>query len=81
MNREKFIVDFSAASVKEKEILKIAAALFDDTFTPQNIKIKGVRNYLRLLTNKNLVVKHERGEYSLYHPLFKRFLQHFSKGA
>lgn len=78
LSRDKFRIDYSAASAREKEILKAAASLKTDTFTPQDIrvKIKGIRNYLKLLTNKNLIVKHERGEYSVYHPLFKSFLQH-----
>lgn len=78
INREKFSIDYSVGSGREREILKAIAILSSDTFTPQDIKIniKGIRNYLRLLTNKNLILKHERGEYSLYHPMFKEFLKH-----
>ncbi|MBI1870748.1 MAG: AAA family ATPase [Chlamydiae bacterium] len=75
MVRERFEVDYSIASAREKEILRSAAHLSDGPFMPQDIRIKGIRNYLRMLTNKNLVTKHERGEYSLYHPLFKSFLK------
>lgn len=83
LDRDKFRIDYSSASAREKEILKAVANLTTNTFMPQNIKvkIKGIRNYLRILTNKNLIVKHERGEYSLYHPLFKSFLQHLGSSV
>lgn len=73
LNRDKFEVDYLSASAKEREVLRIAAGLPKSVFMPQDIKVKNIRNYLRLLVNKNLVVKHERGEYSLYHPLFKEY--------
>lgn len=75
MDREKFGIDYSIASSKEKEILEKAACLPSNTFTPQEIKVKGGRQYFRTLVNKNLIIKHDRGEYSLYHSLFKEYLR------
>ncbi len=74
MAREKFDADFSIASDKEKKILLFASAL-PDNFPPSDINIKGVRLQLKFLLKKNLVIKHERGEYSLYHPLFREYLR------
>ncbi|MEW6528840.1 MAG: ATP-binding protein [Candidatus Micrarchaeota archaeon] len=73
MEREKFEIDYSIASPKEREVL-LAAAKLKDQFNPSNLKIKNVRAYLTFLIKKNLVKKHERGEYSLYHPLFRNYL-------
>ena len=74
IEREKFEVDFSIASDKEKKIL-LAMAELPDRSSPSDIKIKNARTQLRFLLKKNLIIKHERGEYSLYHPLFKEFLR------
>jgi len=74
IEREKFEVDFSIASDKEKKIL-LAMAELPDRSSPSDIKIKNARTQLRFLLKKNLIIKHERGEYSLYHPLFKEYLR------
>lgn len=73
MEREKFDIDFSIASPKEKQVL-LEAAKLDDLFSPSDIKTKGARLQLSFLLKKNLLMKHERGEYSLYHPLFREYL-------
>lgn len=74
MEREKFEVDFSIASEKERRIL-LEMARLPEGFSPSDIKIKNARTQLRFLLKKNLIIKHDRGEYSLYHPLFKEFLK------
>lgn len=75
LSRDKFEVDYLSASAKEREVLRIVARIPKNVFMPHDIKVKNIRNYLRLLVNKNVVTKHERGEYSLYHPLFKEYLK------
>lgn len=75
MAREKFAGDFSIASDKEKEILLAVAAIKSDTFTPSQLKIKNVRPRFNGMVRKNLIVKVGRGEYGLYHPLFKEYLR------
>lgn len=73
IEKEKFDIDFSIASPKEKEIL-LKAAKLDEVFSPSEIKLEYVRKQLGLLVEKNLLKKHERGEYSIYHPLFRDYL-------
>jgi Cdc6-like AAA superfamily ATPase len=74
IEKEKFEIDFLIASPKEKEILSEAAKL-NEVFSPSEIKLEYIRKQLGLLVEKNLLKKHERGEYSLYHPLFKEYLK------
>lgn len=74
MEREKFEVDFSIASEKERRIL-LEMARLPERFVPSDIKIKNARTQLRFLLKKNLIIKHDRGEYFIYHPLFKEFLK------
>ncbi len=72
--REKFSDDLASVSEAEKRILMEMAEL-PGTFSPSDIKIKNIRRYLKdLVENKAVVVKVERGRYSLYHPLFKEYL-------
>jgi len=73
MGREKFNIDLSIASNKEKEILFAAAELPQQTFSPSDLKIKDARTKLPTLCAKKLLVKTDRGEYSIYHPLFKEY--------
>ena len=75
MEREKFAVDFSIASGRERGILVAAAKIESNSFAPSELKIKNVRPRLNDMIRKNLIVKLERGEYALYHPLFKEYLQ------
>ncbi|MDD2666749.1 MAG: ATP-binding protein [Methanocellales archaeon] len=74
MERERFKNDFSISSGKEKEIL-LAMSKLPDRFSPSDISIKDARTHLRFLIKKGLIVKHERGAYSLYHPFFKEYLR------
>lgn len=75
MGREKFDIDLSIASDKEKEILLAAAELMQQTFSPSDLKIKDARTKLPGLCAKKLLLKTDRGEYSIYHPLFKEYLR------
>jgi len=74
MGAERFQSDFSIASSKEREIL-LAMSKLSDRFSPSDISIKDARSHLRFLIKKGLIVKHERGKYSLYHPFFKEYLR------
>ncbi|MDD2777781.1 MAG: AAA family ATPase [Methanocellales archaeon] len=74
MERERFKNDFSIASSKEKSIL-LAMSKLPDSFSPSDISVKDARTQLRFLIKKGLIVKHERGAYSLYHPFFKEYLR------
>lgn len=75
IEREKFEVDFLMASEKEREILLAISRLESLNFTPSMIEIKNARTRMRHLLEKNLIKRHERGEYSLYHPLFREYLR------
>ena len=74
MVKESFRSDFSIASNKEKQIL-LAMAKLPDRFSPSEIEIKDARTQLRFLLRKGLILKHGRGKYSLYHPLFREYLR------
>ncbi len=69
----KFKRDFSLASEKERKIL-LEVANLGEKFSPSEIMLRNARSHLRFLLKKNLIKKHERGKYSLYHPLFKEYL-------
>lgn len=78
IKNEKLQTDFYSASNKEREIL-LKAAKLPEKFSPSEIPIKDARTHLRFLLRKNLIVKHSRGEYSLYHPLFREYLLELKK--
>ena len=80
VEKEKFGVDFSIASEKEKEILLEIAKLDKDSFSPSDIKIENARTQLKFLVKKELITKLDRGEYSLYHALFKEYLRGIYSG-
>lgn len=75
LSKDKFDYDFLAkASEKEREILLQIAKIKASAFNPSEVKIKGIRAYVGLLTEKELLIKLERGRYTLYHPLFREYL-------
>jgi hypothetical protein len=74
LENEKFERDFFLASDKERKIL-METAYLPRNFSPSEIQIKNSRTQLRFLLRKNLIIKHDRGEYSLYHPLFREYLR------
>jgi len=79
IGREKFDIDLSIASNREKEILLAAAELPQQIFSPSDLKIKDAHTKLSALCAKKLFVKADRGEYSIYHPLFKEYLRKWKK--
>ncbi|MFC1787395.1 AAA family ATPase [Halobacteriota archaeon] len=73
MEKEAFKEDFLRASHKEREIL-LSMAKLSERFKPSDINIANARTQLRFLLKKGLILRHDRGEYSLYHPLFREYL-------
>ena len=75
LSKDKFDYDFlTKASEKEREILLKIAKLNDHVFSPSDIEVSGIRAYIGSLSEKELLVKLERGSYKLYHPLFREYL-------
>ncbi len=77
LEMEKFEKDLSIASEFERSVLKKMMSKQEvvrlkDLCTKKD-KTK-VAKVLNRLVEKNLVIKVNRGEYKLYHPLFKEYL-------
>lgn len=79
LGRTKFEDDYNKATDAEKQILLNCAQLKNKIFSPLEIKSKSLSKLLERLANKELLVKLERGKYSLYHPLFKEYLENIDK--
>jgi len=76
IEREKFEDDLFSASETERKALHQIAELPSDVVAPSEIRIKGKAEILkRLSEDKGLLIKSGRGEYKLYHPLFKEYLK------
>ena len=76
LSREKFNDDIAQASEMEIKVLGEMASINTQIISPNQLSIKNVRKCLKVLTEKKgLVIKTKRGEYSLYHPLFKEYLR------
>ena len=76
IEREKFEDDLFSASETERKALHQIAELPSDVVSPSEIRIKGKAEILkRLSEDKGLLIKSGRGEYKLYHPLFKEYLK------
>lgn len=75
LQQDRFDVDWGAATRSERDILHEIAA------TPPGQPFRAAespglnRGLLSRLTKKGLVVRTDRGEYTLYHPLFAQYLQ------
>jgi hypothetical protein len=66
----------SKVSDKEKEVLINISKLDESTVSPSMIKgIKGITEFFSRLERKALLIKEERGQYTLFHPLFKDYLR------
>ena len=79
LHRIKFEMDYGIASDGEKRILKALANSENERVKIMELKIAGLKRSslsktMERLIEKDLLVKVERGEYALYHPLFKQFL-------
>lgn len=77
--RTKFEDDYNKATNTEKQILLNCAQLQNKIFSPSEIESKSKSKLFERLTDKELLVKLERGKYSLYHPLFKEYLNNISQ--
>lgn len=77
--RTKFEDDYNKATDTEKQILLNCAQLKNKIFSPSEIESKSKSKLFERLTDKELLVKLERGKYSLYHPLFKEYLNNISQ--
>ena len=76
LSREKFNDDIAQASELELKVLNKMASSNTETISPSQLSIENARKSLKVLTEKKgLVVKTRRGEYSLYHPLFREYLK------
>lgn len=66
----------SKVSDKEKEVLIKVSMLDKATVSPSMVKgIKGTTEFFSRLERKALLIKEERGQYTLFHPLFKDYLK------
>lgn len=80
LSREKFNDDIVQASEAEQKVLYQMASIHEETISPSQLSLKNARKYLKVLTEKKgLVIKANRGKYSLYHPLFKEYLKSSKK--
>jgi len=60
---------------REKEVL-IKISMPDELLvSPSMIKVKGAPEFFSRLERKGLLLKKERGQYQLFHPLFKDYLR------
>lgn len=67
LEMDKFNMEWSSATPAEREVLK-------NLSSGQSIG-GGKRSLLTRLMKKNLIIKIERGQYELYHPLFSDFVR------
>ena len=76
LEKNVFVNRLEEGSEREKEVLLKIAAIDKEWVSPSDIKgISGVTQYVSRLEQKGLLLKKERGLYSLFHPLFKEYLQ------
>ena len=87
LGKKVFSDRFASASTVEQRIL-IAMSSFDgdnlnysDIADMSNTSKKRIGTFLSRLTEKELIKKVERGQYELFHPLFKEYLKNFVIGG
>lgn len=73
--KSKFQDDFNKATNAEKMILSRCAKLEEKIFSPSDVKGKSQTKLFERLSKKELLIKLERGKYSLYHPMFAEYLR------
>jgi hypothetical protein len=73
VNTAKFKTDFDKISDKEREVLIKISKIRRELVTPSDIG-KTHAEIISRLVSKGLLIKESRGQYRIYHPLFKRFL-------
>ena len=77
LGRTIFEQRFLAASPAERKLLIEVAKTGEERVAPGKFKrIKGSFQLFSRLEEKELVIHHERGSYSLFHPLFAEYLRH-----
>jgi hypothetical protein len=75
LGREKFSLEVSPLSAKERELIHQFARLGDNEPAPHHITATFQREYFARLAKKGLLIRTRRGRYKLYHPLFREFLR------
>jgi hypothetical protein len=76
LERNVFVNRLGDVSEKEKEVLLQIAQVNKAQVSPSDIKgIIGVTQFFSRIERKGLLVKKERGQYELFHPLFKEYLK------
>ena len=79
MEKTVFKGRLSKVSEKEKEVLINISKLDEATISPSMVKgIKGITEFFSRLERKALLIKEERGQYTLFHPLFKDYLRKYA---
>jgi len=73
--KSKFQDDYNKATDAEKLILLRCSKIEKKIFSPSDIKGKSQSKLFERLAQKDLLIKLERGKYSLYHPLFSEYLK------
>jgi Cdc6-like AAA superfamily ATPase len=73
-----FAQKFQIATDKEKQLMIAIAKTQKEYVSPTEFKVfgSGVAELFSRLENKELLLKHERGKYGLFHPMFAEFLRH-----
>jgi len=73
-----FSQKFQVASEKERQLMVTIAKTKKDFVSPTEFKTfgRGVAELFSRLEDKELLLKHDRGKYSLFHPMFAEFLRH-----
>ena len=78
LGEAKFKEDYGRASAKEQKILTTIVKQKKTEFEPKQLKnIKGYTQHINRLLKKELLIKTSEGIYSIYHPLFKEWIQKF----
>jgi hypothetical protein len=76
---------FSLASPKERKILEFMAQSDKDSFKPaeimESLKMKHGRLFLKRLVEKGCLNRVSRGEYTLFHKLFRLYIQNEAKSS
>ena len=77
LSEEKFEKDIMRISPKRRELLKGIAAIDKEIVTRQDVKAND--RYWHDLTAIGTLIKVDRGQYKLYHPLFKEYIRNLLK--
>jgi predicted transcriptional regulator of viral defense system len=76
LERNVFVNRLGEVSEKEKQVLIRIASIEKAQVSPSMIKeMKGITEFFSRLERKGLLLKKERGQYELFHPLFKEYLR------